>query len=149
MKRTWSFFDSATGVFIDRIFRGTEEHLVENTPDSCTAIEGIYNRQRQKVDTGTGEVIFWQAEAPADDEFTTWQWDEQQGWLPVATEAAIARDVRTRRARLLAACDWVVARAADTGEPIPEAWRAYRAALRDITAQPGFPTDIEWPVAPA
>jgi hypothetical protein len=26
------------------------------------------------------------------------------------------------------------------------AWAAYRQSLRDITAQPGFPGNIDWPV---
>lgn len=29
-----------------------------------------------------------------------------------------------------------------------EAWAAYRQELRDITAQPGFPFVINWPVSP-
>lgn len=28
------------------------------------------------------------------------------------------------------------------------AWAAYRQALRDITSQPGFPHDIQWPEMP-
>jgi hypothetical protein len=29
------------------------------------------------------------------------------------------------------------------------AWAAYRQALRDVTAQTGFPWAVEWPVSPA
>lgn len=28
------------------------------------------------------------------------------------------------------------------------AWAEYRQALRDVTAQEGFPSSIQWPVAP-
>jgi hypothetical protein len=31
---------------------------------------------------------------------------------------------------------------------VPDAWRTYRQALRDIPAQAGFPTTINWPVKP-
>ena len=54
---------------------------------------------------------------------------------------------RARRDRLLAACDWVVTRAQERGEPVPPQWLAYRQALRDITEQPD-PEQIQWPVAP-
>ena len=29
-----------------------------------------------------------------------------------------------------------------------EAWKNYRQALRDISSQPNFPWEIEWPLAP-
>jgi hypothetical protein len=59
--------------------------------------------------------------------------------------AAVAR---LRRMRLLAACDWVVTRAAETGQAVPDAWSAYRQALRDVTKQAGFPEHIDWPARP-
>lgn len=63
-------------------------------------------------------------------------------------ESAIWNHVRADRDRRLSATDWVVLRAADTGQPVPPEWLAYRQALRDITEQPD-PLNIEWPVAPA
>ena len=52
---------------------------------------------------------------------------------------------RQARAVLLAASDWT--QVADA--PVDKAaWAAYRQALRDITAQTGFPATIDWPVAP-
>lgn len=41
---------------------------------------------------------------------------------------------RAERDRRLAETDWVVARAYERGEPVPEAWAAYRQALRDLPA---------------
>ena len=43
--------------------------------------------------------------------------------------------LRAERDRRLAASDWIVARAYERGEPVPEAWAAYRQALRDLPAQ--------------
>jgi hypothetical protein len=40
--------------------------------------------------------------------------------------------LRAERDRRLAESDWVVARAYEQGEPVPEAWAAYRQALRDL-----------------
>ncbi|WP_213757850.1 tail fiber assembly protein [Delftia sp. WY8] len=66
-----------------------------------------------------------------------WALDLAQAWAAVRAQ----RDTR------LAACDWVTLRAQETGEPVPEAWRVYRQALRDITGQPD-PLAITWPEAP-
>lgn len=57
-------------------------------------------------------------------------------------EAAVAR---ARRNALLAESDWT--QLADA--PVDSlAWANYRQALRDVPAQPGFPLNIVWPVAP-
>ncbi|GAA6745337.1 phage tail assembly chaperone [Thermus brockianus] len=40
--------------------------------------------------------------------------------------------LRAERDHRLAETDWIVARAYERGEPVPEAWAAYRQALRDL-----------------
>jgi len=59
-----------------------------------------------------------------------------------------AKEARAKRDRLLIESDWVTIRATDTGSPVPTEWQTYRQALRDITAQAGFPDTIDWPVKP-
>jgi len=54
-----------------------------------------------------------------------------------------AEAVRLYRDELLARCDDKV-----WPDHVPEDWRTYRQALRDIPAQAGFPTKINWPVKP-
>jgi hypothetical protein len=67
------------------------------------------------------------------------QWVE----LPPDLEA-FATQARAQRDGLLAASDWT--QVADA--PVDQAaWATYRQALRDITAQAGFPESIDWPVA--
>jgi hypothetical protein len=61
---------------------------------------------------------------------------------------ALGAAVRTTRDERLAATDWVVIKSQETGLPVPPEWAAYRQALRDITKQPGFPLEVEWPVEP-
>lgn len=65
---------------------------------------------------------------------------------PTTEEKAI--QVRLQRDALLAACDWVVVRSQELGEPVPQEWASYRQALRDIPEQPGFPENVEWPEPP-
>ena len=59
-------------------------------------------------------------------------------------------DELAERNYLLAESDWTQlpdARAAMGAEKAAE-WDAYRQALRDISEQPGFPTEIVWPIKP-
>ena len=56
--------------------------------------------------------------------------------------------VRRKRDQLLTQTDWVVTKAMETGQPVPQEWRDYRQALREITAQPN-PFFVEWPVKPS
>ena len=55
---------------------------------------------------------------------------EEQAWLEGAFDRAIA-DLRQRRNRLLAECDWVMV----SDSPIADKtdWQTYRTSLRDIT----------------
>lgn len=56
--------------------------------------------------------------------------------------------VKNYRNGLLAACDWTQIPDADLTTTERNAWKAYRKALRDVTDQPGFPTNVTWPTAP-
>ena len=58
---------------------------------------------------------------------------------------AKAAEVRSERNEKLKASDWT--QVADA--PVDKtAWAAYRQDLRDITAQEGFPWNINWPTQP-
>jgi hypothetical protein len=60
-------------------------------------------------------------------------------------DAAQAVVVRATRGQKLANSDWT--QVADS--PVDKAvWATYRQALRDVTAQSGFPWTITWPDAP-
>jgi hypothetical protein len=71
-----------------------------------------------------------------------WQVSHRVVNLP---EAQAAHNQTQKRNQLLAETDWQML--PDTGADTPEN-RAYRQALRDITDQPGFPWDIQWPQKP-
>ena len=58
------------------------------------------------------------------------------------------RNIRSRRDTLLSETDWIVIMHTEKGTNIPAEWELYRQALRDITAQAGFPYEITWPVKP-
>jgi hypothetical protein len=62
-----------------------------------------------------------------------------------AKDTEQAKAMRSQRTDKLKDSDWT--QVADA--PVDKAaWATYRQALRDITAQPGFPWDTQWPDAP-
>ena len=60
-----------------------------------------------------------------------------------------ATAIRTERDKLLAETDWMVIKSAETGVALATEWATYRQALRDVTAQAGFPNEVTWPTKPA
>ena len=60
-------------------------------------------------------------------------------------DAEQGKSVRTDRNKRLADCDWTQLPDAPVDTA---AWATYRQELRDVTAQAGFPWDVQWPVAP-
>ena len=67
------------------------------------------------------------------------------------------RLLRVERDRRLSACDWVSAKATDTGVAVTTAWKTYRQALRDLpaSASPSLDsygdlnlTSVTWPTEP-
>jgi hypothetical protein len=55
------------------------------------------------------------------------------------------QEVRDIRNSKLAECDWTQVADAPVDKTV---WATYRQALRDVTAQSGFPWTITWPVEP-
>ena len=123
---SFSFYDPQSGVLTGQTYTG---HSVEtNTPSGLHAVEGFHDHTKRRIDVASGLLIDWTPPPP--------------------DGAALASRVRADRDRRLAACDWLATRAAEDGSPMPTEWRAYRAALRGITAQAGFPVEVEWPKPP-
>ena len=115
---TFADFGAQRVVFSDRPAISDTQVLQEATP--------VYDAQAQRW------TQVWQVRDMTPDEI-------QQ------RNDAQADAVRGERNRKLAASDWT--QVADA--PVDRtAWAAYRQALRDITAQPGFPMTVDWPVAP-
>lgn len=70
---------------------------------------------------------------------------EQEAAYKAMKDAEHAKAVREDRNQKLKDTDWT--QLADS--PVDKAvWATYRQALRDITAQPGFPWEINWPTQP-
>jgi hypothetical protein len=57
--------------------------------------------------------------------------------------------IRNKRNALLVKCDWTQVADIPFSEEQKTAWATYRQALRDITKQSGFPTDVVFPEQPS
>lgn len=71
---------------------------------------------------------------------------EQEAGYRTRKDAEQAKAVRDDRNKRLADCDWTQLPDSPVNK---QEWASYRATLRDITVEAGFPWDVEWPVAPA
>ena len=63
-------------------------------------------------------------------------------------DAEAATAARAERDKLIASCDWMAIKAFEAGTGVATEWATYRQALRDVSAQTGFPNDITWPTQP-
>ena len=63
-------------------------------------------------------------------------------------DAEAATAVRAERDKLIDSCDWMAIKAFEGGTGVATEWTTYRQALRDVSAQEGFPNNITWPEKP-
>ena len=64
----------------------------------------------------------------------------------VLNSSKVVEMVQAHRASLLLTSDWT--QLPDVPIATQQAWVSYRQALRDITDQPNYPFEVEWPTAP-
>lgn len=79
------------------------------------------------------------------------KWYTKHSVSDMAADAITAKDqeqansVRQQRNDKLKDSDWTQVADAPVNQA---AWATYRQSLRDVTAQPGFPWDTQWPTQP-
>ena len=71
---------------------------------------------------------------------------EQEAAYKAMKDAEQAKSVRNSRTEKLKNSDWTQIADSTADKAV---WATYRQALRDITAQAGFPWTIDWPEQPA
>ena len=70
---------------------------------------------------------------------------QQEAAYKLQKDAEQASIIRSDRNKRLADCDWTQLPDSTADKP---AWAVYRQALRDVTAQAGFPWNVTWPNEP-
>jgi hypothetical protein len=78
--------------------------------------------------------------------FTKYSVADMDDEAKAAVDASQAKAVRADRNQRLKDSDWTQVLDAPVDKA---AWATYRQALRDVTAQAGFPWDVQWPEMPA
>ena len=77
---------------------------------------------------------------------------DDQWTLPMVAEnkpqAEVEQHVRSVRDELLILSDWTQMPDSPLNDSTKASWATYRTALRDISTQEGFPTNVTWPTAP-
>lgn len=77
--------------------------------------------------------------------WVVYDYTAEQAAQRAETEVArAAMAIRRERDKLLAATDWRAA----SDLTMSNEWKLYRQALRDVTSQATFPTEVEWPTKP-
>ena len=74
--------------------------------------------------------------------------EEFEAKLQELIDAQPLKELRTKRNTLLADVDWVTLKAYSTDTPVPEEWKTYMQALRDLPSNTEDPANPVWPVAP-
>tara|TARA_B100000003_G_scaffold206747_1_gene222869 strand:+ start:2004 stop:2351 length:348 start_codon:yes stop_codon:yes gene_type:complete len=107
-------------------------------------IAKYYSGQGFYIDNNDYETLRWYEEntlpKPTLEEITE-KWNEHLTSEPW-------KELRQERNQRLAESDWVAIRAFTTGVPVPEEWKTYMQALRDLPANTEDPVNPVWPVPP-
>lgn len=125
---TYWYSPAARGFFLANLHASIPSDAVEITAEEHAALMAAQSAGMRIVPDEDGRPIAAPHAAP-----------------PAEVLAAAAR---AERDRLLAASDWTQIADAPLDAEGRAAWAAYRAALRAVPDQPGFPAGLDWPVAP-
>ena len=74
--------------------------------------------------------------------------EEFEAKLQELIDAQPWKELRQERNKRLAACDWVTLKAYSTDTPVPDEWKVYMQALRDLPSNTEDPANPVWPVRP-
>lgn len=108
--------------------------------DDILWIEGEYPSSIYYMDNGVPVEFPTHSFKYANFDYSTKTWVEDI--------KRIESEVKAKRNTLLSASDWTQLPNGPLTSEKQQAWATYRQALRDITNQPGYPTNVEWPTAP-
>ena len=151
--KNYTIYNPANGEII-RSGNCQDQDFELQTIANCLTIEGKSNYTTNYVLNGQIQT-YTPGQQTAKSQPQPWymQWSNQTfSWVDSRNTDQIKQDkivsVDAQRSELLSNSDWIVIRATDQGTPIPQAWKTYRQALRDIPTQSGYPFNVIWPVAP-
>jgi hypothetical protein len=107
------------------------------TDESLFCVQGEYDGGKYYFKDNLPQEIPARPQGEYNFNYSTGQW-------AVDTQAT-ERAVKKRRQSLLASTDWTQIPNGPLSIQEQAAWAVYRQALRDITEQSGYPTEVVWP----
>jgi hypothetical protein len=116
--------------------------MLTEGPTLINALQSLYPSRQWTVHGNSYEGILW------DDDLSRPTKEEVEAKLQELIDAQPLKELRTKRNKRLAECDWVVIRATSTETPVPEEWKTYMQALRDLPSTTEDPANPVWPVPP-
>ena len=116
--------------------------MLTEGPTLINALQSLYPSRQWTVHGNSYEGILW------DDDLSRPTKEEVEAKLQELIDAQPLKELRTKRNKRLAECDWVVIRATSTETPVPEEWKTYMQALRDLPANTEDPANPVWPAPP-
>jgi hypothetical protein len=135
----YTIYNQTTGQ-ISRIVQTNEIELQLQADESY--IQGSYNDLTYYIADREPVEISEKPSPYSEFNYTNKQWE--------LNPTLAIRDVKSKRQKLLEASDWTDTLSAKNrlGDNLYNQWQTYRQALRDITTQPGYPTNVVWPTQP-
>lgn len=135
----YTIYNQTTGQ-ISKIVQTNEIELQLQEDESY--IEGSFNDEKYYINNSEPVEISEKPSPYSEFNYTTKQW--------VLNSALAIQAVKIKRQQLLLSSDWTdtLSAKARLGDNLYNQWQTYRQALRDITLQPGYPADVEWPAIP-
>ena len=128
-----------------------QDNLDTSFPDAITDLDlsdyGVYSvTVSTKPSAAHDEKVVSNTEPTLVDGVWTLGWTVRG--LTADEIAPEAKAVRRDRDELLVESDWTQMPDSPLDDSTKASWATYRTALRDISTQEGFPTNITWPTAP-
>jgi hypothetical protein len=121
--------------------------FLKEMPPEALAEWGVYRVETATKPTPAPSQTAVPADSPAlVDSVWTLGWTVRDWTADELTR--LARNARYDRDEKLSESDWTQMPDSPLDSTIKASWATYRTALRDVTEQSGFPTDITWPTAP-
>lgn len=74
--------------------------------------------------------------------------EEFEAKLQELIDAQPWKELREERNKRLTECDWVATKSVTTNTPIPDEWKVYMQALRDLPVNTVDPENPVWPTPP-
>ena len=144
---SWFSAVNETSGEIISVFNSDVDSAGKNIPKDCFLVEGKFDRNLGYF-LNNDYTLYTESEIVRKNNkpnyISNWSNDLMM-WVDARSSSQVEEDFRLNRNDKLNSSDWT--QVADA--PVDQAaWAAYRQALRDITSQKTFPSEVTWPVAP-